>query len=190
MMPWAVVLWLVLAAPAWAAPRDGAWWGSAPESFKLGYVAGYLAGRDEQSSRWRQLTEDAAAQLPAEARAQFEPILDALRGDASAFEAVTYGDVVAQIDRFYTPEKNRTIPLEQALTVVRQSLAGVDQQYLYCQVEYFRLAHDAGIPMKERIESLGQKAAQCADMSPHPDAAPQGGYGEDAALPPGHPQTK
>jgi len=176
-----LVLALLVAAPAsWAAPRDGSWWMDAPESFKLGYVAGYLAGREEQAAKWGRLTDEAAAQLPDDARAQFAPVLDALRADTASFERATYGDVVEQLDGFYRLERNRTIPLEQALTIVRQALNGVDQPYLACQTEYFRLAHDAAQPMKERLEALGRKAAQCTEMSPRHDAPPAGvdeGYG-------------
>jgi hypothetical protein len=174
---------------AWAQPRDGAWWLGAPESFKLGYVAGYLAGREEQAARWGQLADEAAAQLPKEAREQFEPVLDALREGNAAFADVTYAQLIEQLDGFYRPEKNRRIPLEQALTVVRQALAGVDQQYLYCQVEYFRLAHDATVPMKERLEALGKKAAECAKMSPHKELGPEGGADPKYELPEGHPKT-
>lgn len=185
----AFALLLGAANAAWAAPRDGSWWLTAPESFKLGYVAGYLAGREEQATRWGQLADEAAAQLPPEAREQFEPVLDALRESNAAFADVTYAQLVEQLDGFYRPEKNRRIPLEQALTVVRQGLAGVDQQYLYCQVEYFRLAHDNALPMKERLEALGKKAAECAEMSPHKDVGPPGGVDEQYGLPEGHPKT-
>jgi hypothetical protein len=185
-----LVLALLVAAPAWAAPRDGSWWMGAPESFKLGYVAGYLAGREEQAAKWGRLTDEAAAQLPDDARAQFAPVLDALRADTASFEKATYGDVVEQLDGFYRLERNRGIPLEQALTIVRQALSGVDQPYLACQTEYFRLAHDAALPMKERLEALGKKAAQCADMTPHKDAPPEGGVPETYGLPEGHPSTK
>ncbi len=181
---------LSVAPAAWAAPRDGAWWLTAPESFKLGYVAGYLAGREEQATRWGRLADEAAAQLPQEARAQFEPVLDALRESNAAFADVTYAQLVEQLDGFYRPDKNRRIPLEQALTVVRQGLAGVDQQYLYCQVEYFRLAHDNNIPMKERLEALGEKASQCAEMSPHRDVGAPAGVDERYGLPDGHPKTE
>lgn len=188
----AVVAFAILLATAhiaWAEPRDGAWWLTAPESFKLGYVAGYLAGREEQAARWGRLADEAAAQMPQEAREQFEPVLNALRESNAAFADVTYAQLVEQLDGFYRPEKNRRIPLEQALTVVRQALAGVDQQYLYCQVEYFRLAHDGTVPMKERLEALGKKAAECAQMSPHKDLAPEGGVDERYGLPEGHPNT-
>jgi hypothetical protein len=186
----AFTLLLSVANAAWAQPRDGAWWLTAPESFKLGYVAGYLAGREEQAARWGQLADEAAAQLPKEAREQFEPVLDALRESTAAFADVTYAQLVEQIDSFYRPEKNRRIPLEQALTVVRQALAGVDQQYLYCQIEYFRLAHNSSMPMKERLEALGKKAAECAEMSPHKDLGPEGGVDERYGLPEGHPKTE
>lgn len=181
---------LTLPDAAWAQPRDGAWWLGAPESFKLGYVAGYLAGREEQAARWGQLADEAAAQLPKEAREQFEPVLDALRESNAAFADVTYAQLIEQLDGFYRPEKNRRIPLEQALTIVRQALAGVDQPYLYCQVEYFRLAHDNSVPMKERLEALGKKAAECAAMSPHKDLGPAGGVDERYGLPEGHPKTE
>ena len=181
---------LLVAAVAQAEPRDGTWWVTAPESFKLGYVAGYLAGREEQARRWSDLTDEAAAQLPKEAREQFEPVLEALRESTAAFSGITYAQLVEQIDSFYRPEKNRRIPLEQALTVVRQALAGVDQQYLYCQTEYFRLAHDSTVPMKERLEALGKKAAQCAEMSPHKDLGPESGVDEYYGLPEGHPKTE
>lgn len=181
---------LSIANVAWAQPRDGAWWLTAPESFKLGYVAGYLAGREEQAARWGQLADEAASQLPKDAREQFEPVLDALRESNAAFADVTYAQLVEQIDSFYRPEKNRRIPLEQALTVVRQALAGVDQQYLYCQIEYFRLAHNSSVPMKERLEALGKKAAECAEMSPHKDVGPPGGVDEHYGLPEGHPKTE
>ncbi len=186
----ALAVLLSIAAVARAEPRDGAWWLGAPESFRLGYVAGYLAGREEQAARWGQLADEAAAQLPKEAREQFEPVLDALRESNAAFVDVTYAQLVEQLDGFYRPEKNRRIPLEQALTVVRQALAGVDQQYLYCQVEYFRLAHDGSMPMKERLEALGKKAAECAEMSPHKDLGPAGGVDERYSLPEGHPKTE
>jgi hypothetical protein len=186
----ASILLLTVASAAWAQPRDGAWWLTAPESFKLGYVAGYLAGREEQATRWGQIADEAAAQLPKDAREQFEPVLDALRESRAAFADVTYAQLVEQLDSFYRPEKNRRIPLEQALTVVRQGLAGVDQQYLYCQVEYFRLAHDAAVPMKERLEALAKKAAECAEMSPHKDLGPEGGVDERYGLPEGHPKTE
>lgn len=186
----AVFLLLSVVGAAWAQPRDGAWWLTAPEAFKLGYVAGYLAGREEQATRWGQLADEAAAQLPKESREQFEPVLDALRESNAAFADVTYAQLVEQLDGFYRPEKNRRIPLEQALTVVRQGLAGVDQQYLYCQVEYFRLAHDGSVPMKERLEALGKKAAECAEMSPHKDVGPPAGVDERYGLPEGHPKTE
>ncbi|MFZ5864195.1 MAG: hypothetical protein ACOYXR_15335 [Nitrospirota bacterium] len=186
----AFVLVLGAAHAAWAGPRDGQWWLAAPESFRLGYVAGYLAGRDEQATRWGALANDTAAQLPEEARSQIEPVLDALRESDKAFADVTYAQLVEQLDGFYRPEKNRRIPLEQALTVVRQALAGVDQPYLYCQVEYFRLAHNSEIPMKERLEALGKKAAECAEMSPHKDLGPEGGVDERYGLPEGHPTTE
>jgi hypothetical protein len=121
-----------------------------------------LAGREEQAARWgnwpmkRPLT---CRRRPRAIRAR----LDALRESTAAFADVTYAQLVEQLDGFYRPEKNRRIPLEQALTVVRQALAGVDQQYLYCQIEYFRLAHDSSVPMKERLEALGKKAAECAE---------------------------
>jgi hypothetical protein len=186
----ALAVLLSVADVARAQSRDGAWWLAAPESFKLGYVAGYLAGREEQAARWGQLADEAAAQLPKEARGQFEPVLDALRESNAAFADVTYAQLLEQLDSFYRPEKNRRIPLEQALTVVRQALAGVDQQYLYCQIEYFRLAHDNSVPMKERLEALGNKAAECAEMSPHKDLGPPAGVDEQYGLPEGHPQTK
>jgi hypothetical protein len=186
----ALVMVASLVQPAWSGARDGQWWQTAPESFKLGYVAGYLTGREEQARRWGQLADDAAAQLPADARSQIEPVLDALREGDKAFADVSYAQLVEQIDSFYTPEKNRRIPLEQALTVVRQALAGVDQQYLYCQVEYFRLAHNGDMPMKERLEALGKKAAECAQMSPHKDLAPEGGADQPYELPEGHPKTE
>ena len=186
----ALAVSLLIADSAWAAPRDGAWWMGAPESFKLGYVAGYLAGREEQAAKWSRLTDDAAAQLPEDARAQFAPVLDALRADTASFEHATYGDVLTQLDGFYHLERNRSIPLEQALTIVRQALGGVDQPYLACQTEYFRLAHDAALPMKERLEALGKKAAQCAEMTPHKDAPPEGGVPETYGLPEGHPSTQ
>lgn len=183
----ALALILLLAAPASAAPRDGAWWGEAPESFKLGYVAGYLAGRDEQAAKWSRLTDDAVAQLPEDARAPFAPVLEALRAESKGFDDATYGNVAEQVDRFYRPEKNRAIPLAQALTIVRQALEGVDQQYLYCQTEYFRLAHDQRIPMKDRMEALGKKAAECVEMSPEPpeDEGPEppGGMPQEHAPP-------
>ena len=184
-----LVLALLVAAPAWAAPRDGSWWMGAPESFKLGYVAGYLAGREEQAAKWGRFTDEAAAQLPDDARAQFAPVLDALRADTASFDQATYGDVVEQLDGFYRLERNRAIPLEQALTIVRQALSGVDQPYLACQTEYFRLAHDATRPMKERLEALGRKAAQCAEMSPRQDAPPPGGVDERYGLPEDHPSA-
>jgi hypothetical protein len=186
----ALVALLVWTGAAWAAPRDGSWWLTAPESFKLGYVAGYLAGREEQAARWGQLADEAAAQLPPEAREQFEPVLEALRQSNAAFADVTYAQLVEQLDGFYRPEKNRSIPLEQALTIVRQALAGVDQPYLYCQVEYFRLAHNGSVPMKERLEALGKKAAECAEMSPHKDVGPPAGVDDRYGLPKGHPETK
>lgn len=186
----ALVMVASLVQPAWSGSRDGQWWQTAPESFKLGYVAGYLTGREEQAKRWGQLADDAAAQLPADARSQIEPVLDALREGDKAFADVSYAQLVEQIDSFYKPEKNRRIPLEQALTVVRQALAGVDQQYLYCQVEYFRLAHNGDMPMKERLEALGKKAAECAQMSPHKDLAPEGGADQQYELPDGHPKTE
>lgn len=186
----ALVMVLGLVQVTWAGSRDGHWWLAAPESFRLGYVAGYLAGREEQATRWGQLADDAAAQLPDDARSQIEPVLDALRESNQAFADVSYAQLVEQLDGFYCPEKNRRIPLEQALTVVRQALAGVDQQYLYCQVEYFRLAHHGEIPMKERLEALGKKAAECAEMSPHKDLGPEGGADERYDLPEGHPQTE
>jgi hypothetical protein len=185
----ASILLLSVADAARAQPRDGAWWLTAPESFKLGYVAGYLAGREEQATRWSQLADEAAAQLPKDAREQFEPVMDALRESNAAFADVTYAQLVEQLDSFYRPEKNRRIPLEQALTVVRQALAGVDQQYLYCQIEYFRLAHNSAMPMKERLEALGKKAAECAEMSPHKDLGPPAGVDEQYGLPEGHPKT-
>jgi hypothetical protein len=185
-----VALLLGVGPDAWAAPRDGQWWLGAPESFRLGYVAGYLAGREEQAARWGQLADDAASQLPEEARSQIEPVLGALREGDKAFADVSYAQLVEQLDGFYRPEKNRRIPLEQALTVVRQALAGVDQPYLYCQVEYFRLAHDSSVPMKERLEALGKKAAECAEMSPHKDLAPEGGADQRYELPEGHPKTE
>jgi hypothetical protein len=185
-----LVLLLGMVPAAWAGPRDGQWWLAAPESFRLGYVAGYLAGREEQAARWGQLTADAVEQLPEDARSQIEPVLNALREGDKAFAGITYAELVEQLDGFYRAEKNRKIPLEQALTVVRQALAGVDQQYLYCQVEYFRLAHNAEIPMKERLEALGKKAAECAEMSPHKDIAPEGGVDERYGLPEGHPNTE
>jgi hypothetical protein len=183
----ATAVLLLLSTPAWAGPRDGAWWMGAPESFKLGYVAGYLAGREEQGLKWSRLTDEAAAQLPADARAQFSPVLDALRAETGSFAQASYGDVVAQLDGFYHPEKNRTIPLEQAFTIVRQALNGADQPYLYCQIEYFRLAHDQSQPMKERIEALGKKAAECAEMNPHLDTRPPDGVDEYHGLPESHP---
>ncbi len=186
----ALVLLLGTVQAAWAGPRDGQWWLAAPESFRLGYVAGYLAGREEQAARWGQLADETASQLPDEARSQIEPVLDALRESDKAFADVSYAQLVEQLDGFYRPEKNRRIPLEQALTVVRQALAGVDQPYLYCQVEYFRLAHDSTIPMKERLEALGKKAAECAEMSPHKDLGPEGGVDERYGLPEGHPKTE
>jgi hypothetical protein len=186
----ALVLLLGAVQAAWAGPRDGQWWLAAPESFRLGYVAGYLAGREEQAARWGRLADDAAAQLPEDARSQIEPVLDALREGDKAFADVTYAELVEQLDGFYRAEKNRKIPLEQALTVVRQALAGVDQQYLYCQVEYFRLAHNSEIPMKERMEALGKKAAECAEMSPHKDLGPVGGVDVGYGLPEGHPKTE
>jgi len=187
-----VSLLLVLGAvqSAWAGSRDGQWWNTAPESFRLGYVAGYLAGREEQAARWGQLADDAATQLPEDARKQIEPVLDALRESDKAFADVSYAQLVEQIDNFYKPEKNRRIPLEQALTVIRQALAGVDQQYLYCQVEYFRLAHNSALPMKERLEALGKKAAECAEMSPHKDLAPEDGANQPYELPEGHPKAE
>lgn len=181
---------LSLADTAWAGPRDGVWWLGAPESFKLGYVAGYLAGREEQAARWGQLADEAAAQLPKDAREQFEPVLEALRESSAAFADITYAQLIEQIDGFYRSDKNRPVPLEQALTIVRQALAGVEQPYLYCQVEYFRLAHDAAIPMKERLEALGKKAAECADMSPHKESPPESGVDERYGLPEGHPKTE
>lgn len=187
----ALVAFLLLwAGAAWAGSRDGSWWLTAPESFKLGYVAGYLAGREEQAARWGQLTDEAAAQLPPEAREQFEPVLEALRESNAAFADVTYAQLVEHLDGFYRPEKNRAIPLEQALTIVRQTLAGVDQPYLYCQVEYFRLAHSGSVPMKERLEALGKKAAECAEMSPHKDVLPPSGVDERYGMPEGHPATR
>lgn len=174
----ALALILLSAAPASAAPRDGAWWGGAPESFKAGYVAGYLAGRDEQAAKWNRLTDDAVAQLPDEARAPFVPVLEAMQAESKGFQSATYADVVEQIDRFYRPEKNRAIPIAQALAIARQALEGVDRQYLDCQTEYFRLAHNTALPMKERLEALGKQAAQCAEMPPRPEAAPDEESGE------------
>lgn len=185
-----LVLVLLIAAPAWAEPRDGSWWMGAPESFKLGYVAGYLTGREEQAAKWGRLTDEAAAQLSDDARAQFAPVLDALRADTASFDRATYGDVVEQLDGFYHLERNRGIPLEQALTIVRQAMSGADQPYLACQTEYFRLAHDAARPMKERLEALGKKAAQCAEMSPRQDAPPPDGVDERYGLPEHHPVPK
>jgi len=185
-----LALTLLIVSPAWATPRDGTWWMGAPESFKLGYVAGYLAGREEQAAKWSRLTDEAAAQLPEDARAQFVPVLDALRADTASVEHAAYGDVLPQLDGFYHLARNRAIPLEQALTIVRQALSGVDQPYLACQTEYFRLAHDAALPMKERLEALGKKATQCAEMTPHNDAPPESGVPETYGLPEGHPSTK
>lgn len=181
----------VLASPALAAPRDGAWWNGAPETFKLGYVAGYLAGQEEQAAKWSHLADEAIAQLPEDARAPFAPVLDMLHTQNASFERATYGDVVSQLDGFYHLDRNRTIPLAEALVIIRQALNGADQPYLACQTEYFRLAHDRALPMKERLEALGRKAAQCANMSPHPD---QPGSAQDAdesyGLPSVHPVTK
>jgi len=177
------VLW---AAPAFGAPRDGTWWAGAPEHFKLGYVAGYVDGRDEQARSWGRIADEAIAQLPDDARQHFTPVLDALRAEAEQFQRATYGDVMGQLDAFYRLDRNRPVPLAQALAIVRQALNGVAQPYLACQTEYFRLAHDQEVPMKERLEALGRKAAQCAAMSPHGPAA-DADSPSSSSLPEGHP---
>jgi hypothetical protein len=44
--------------------------------------------------------------------------------------------------------------------------------------------------MKERLEALARKAAQCAEMSPRQDAPPPAGVDERYGLPEDHPSTK
>jgi hypothetical protein len=114
-----------------------------------------------------------------------------LRAETKHFERATYGDVVSQLDGFYRLERNQAIPLAEALVIVRQALNGADQPFLACQTEYFRLAHDRALPMKERLEALGKKASQCANMAPpgeQPNSSPEAN--ESYGLPTGHPETK
>jgi len=187
----ATIVFAAAASSALAESRDGAWWSGAPETFKLGYVAGYLAGQEEQAAKWRHLTDEAVAQLPEDARTPFTPVLDMLRAETTSFDRATYGDVVSQLDGFYRLERNRAIPLAEALVIVRQALNGAEQPYLACQTEYFRLAHDKALPMKERLEALGKKASQCANMAPHENQADSSHEADEAyGLPSGHPETK
>ena len=116
--------------------RDGNWWLSLTEEFRLKYIVGFFDGMDlgRDFSIWKWLRASNKA---------LDPCLDKVAESYSEYNEkylknVTNGQLVDGLDNFYSDYRNRRITLKNAVWLVVNGIAGTPQDQLNKMIENWR----------------------------------------------------
>lgn len=163
---------------SFAESQDGVWWKRAPFSFKVGYVAGYFAGRDEEIRKWAPIAEDMVGQMKDEEKEGYREMIKPMKGDEEYLSSISFGDFAGKVDSFYSDNENLAIPVLQAFSLVRRELGGEDKTLLDCEKRYILIAHTRGIAQEDRLRDLEEKIQECASLGQkvHPDTDKEDEY--------------
>ncbi len=157
---------------SFAEPQNGVWWKKAPISFKVGYIAGYFSGRDEESRKWAPIAEDMAEQMKGEEKDRYEEMIRPMKKEEEYLSNISFGAFTEKVDSFYSDNDNLQIPVLQAFSMVRREMGGEDKTLLDCERVYIRIAHSRGIAQEDRLRDLEEKLQECASLGQkvHPGA--------------------
>ncbi len=157
---------------SFAEPQNGVWWQKAPISFKVGYIAGYFAGRDEESRKWAPIAEDMSEQIKEEEKDRYKEMIKPMKREEEYLSNISFGAFAEKVDSFYSDKDSLVIPVLQAFSMVRREMGGEDKNLLKCERIYIRIAHSRGIAQEDRLRELEEKLQECAGLGQkvHPGA--------------------
>lgn len=172
-----VSLWIMIAlclvpSYSFAESQNGIWWKKAPISFKVGYIAGYFAGRDEESRKWAPIADDMAEQMKEEEKDRYKEMIKPMKKEEEYLSNISFGVFAEKVDGFYSDNDNLVIPVLQAFSMVRREMSGEDKTLLDCERVYIRIAHSRGIAQEDKLRGLEEKLQECASLGQkvHPGA--------------------
>lgn len=158
------ILFCAFTSNSLAEPQNGIWWKKAPLSFKVGYIAGYFAGRDEEMRKWVPIAEDMAEQIKEEEKERYKEIIKPMKGEEEYLSNISFGTFTEKVDSFYSNEENLVIPVLQAFSFIRREMNGEDKTLLDCERVYIRIAHSKGIAQEDRLREIEKKLQECASL--------------------------
>ena len=168
----------LISSDSFAQTQNGEWWRRAPVSFKVGFIAGYFAGRDEEAHKWAPIADDMVEQIKDEERDRYKEMIRPMKRDDEYLSKISFGDFSDKVDTFYTDKENLAIPVLQAFSLVRRELSGEDKALLDCEKIYNRIAHGRGVQQEDRLRALEEKLQECASLGQkvHPDSDKEDEY--------------
>ena len=129
--------------------HDGFWWSEKSESFKLGYVAGYVEAMVTSSNSpvWKCLAEKNGGTIPAEypGRAMLEECGKAADPHFD-YSGIPFGQLQEGVDHFYKDFRNKRININAAISYVRDQLRGKPADELDAALAFMRKNALAGGP--------------------------------------------
>lgn len=163
---------------SFAEPQNGVWWKKAPTSFKVGYIAGYFAGRNEESRKWAPIAEDMSEQIKEEEKDRYKEMIKPMKREEEYLSNMSFGAFAEKVDSFYSDNDNLVIPVLQAFSMVRREMGGEDKNLLECERIYIRIAHSRGLAQEDRLRDLEEKLQECASLGQkvHPDTDKEDEY--------------
>lgn len=173
-----LILLCLTASLSFAEPKNGVWWKKAPISFKVGYIAGYFAGRDEEMHKWAPIAEDMAEQMKEEEKDRYKEMIKPMKKEEEYLSNISYGAFTEKVDGFYSDKDNLVIPVLQAFSLVRREMGGEDKTLLDCERVYIRIAHGRGTAQEDRLRDLEEKLQECASLGQkvHPETDKEDEY--------------
>lgn len=159
-----LILLYLFSSSSFAEPQNGVWWKRAPLSFKVGYVAGYFAGRDEESHKWVPIAEDMAEQMKGEEKDRYKEMIKPMKKEEEYLSNISFGAFTEKVDSFYSDKDSLVIPVLQAFSLIRREINGEDKTLLECERTYIRIAHSRGIAQEDRLRDLEEKLQECASL--------------------------
>lgn len=124
---------------------DGYTWGSWADSIKFGWVVGFSSGVDQATLEGKSflLAGDFILGLaPEETKIQLkERRLKLINLFAKALDlsGITFGQMVAGLDKFYKNYRNKEVLTEEAIWIVKLEVKGAPQEFIEQEIRLLRL---------------------------------------------------
>jgi len=122
--------------------HDGYWWTNSDQSFKLGFVSGYVMAMNGINDRdvFRCIAQKSGGKLPATypGRAMVEECSETEEAKMTDFSGFMVGQWADGIDEFYKDFRNKSLDVDLALKYVRDQLNGKPAKELEDEVTKMR----------------------------------------------------
>ncbi|MGB0066361.1 MAG: hypothetical protein WBP85_18120 [Terracidiphilus sp.] len=125
------------------APHNGFWWSGLSESFKLGYISGYVEANGTRSDHefFRCIAAKSGGSLPE--KYPGNAIIDECRRAPDPqfdYTQLRFGQLEEGLDEFYKDFRNKSILISAALSYVRDQLRGTSDGELAVRLQQLRKA--------------------------------------------------